>query len=454
MQHASSRRDIVIALQVFALACLLQLPLVLNPGYYSHDELQWAVYAADRVQVPWLDVSAFQYRPLTFKLWMLLSRTLFDTPVLFHAVLAAAGSLNAALLIAAGRGFGVPGRPAMAGALVFVLSPYAVYTHGWVGCIADVLWVGCALLLALCVQRTKRPLVAAFSAALFTGLALLAKEAAFAIPPMLALAWWFDGRKPKWLFSMLASGAVAALYLGLRIDVLLNAPREGSQYVLSIWHVPLRWLEYQIFPPIVPLQEAITTLQRPLPALIAGITWLALLAALWQPGRRYMALFLLGGIAALLPVLPLASAWNHYAYGFAAIAAMTVAAAWPHASRKGRIAIGVFALLTVLHGGAVMWRMQHVGRIQSVFSPALADAVRTRTNEGPVVLTLAPGIKPWIVQRLTHDIPRYNGVEIGDRVRLASEGEIANYIVQPDGSLQAIVRPADPSPAPAATPRR
>ena len=36
MQQASSRRDIVIALQVFALACLLQLPLVLNPGYYSH----------------------------------------------------------------------------------------------------------------------------------------------------------------------------------------------------------------------------------------------------------------------------------------------------------------------------------------------------------------------------------------------------------------------------------
>ena len=43
MQQASSRRDIVIAMQVFALACLLQLQLVLNPGYYSHDELQWAV---------------------------------------------------------------------------------------------------------------------------------------------------------------------------------------------------------------------------------------------------------------------------------------------------------------------------------------------------------------------------------------------------------------------------
>ena len=454
MQQTSARRDIVIALQVFALACLLQLPLVLNPGYYSHDELQWAVHAADGVQVAWLDVSAFQYRPLTFNLWMLLSRALFDTPRLFHAVLVASGALNAALLFAVARGFGVQARPVIVGALVFVLSPYAVYTHGWVGCIADLLWVGCALLLALCVQRTSRSVLAGLTAALLTGLALLAKEAAFAIPPLLALAWWFDRRKPKWLFAMLASGAVAALYLGLRIDVLLNAPREGSQYVLSAWHVPLRWLEYQLFPPIVPLQEAITTLQRSLPALIAGIAWLGLLAALWQAGRRHVALFLLGGIAALLPVLPLGSAWNHYAYGFAAIAAMTVAAAWPRASQKGRIAIGVFAVLTVLHGGAVMWRMQQVGRIQSVFSPALAEAVRTRTDAEPVVLQLTPGIKPWIVQRLTHDIPRYRGVRIGDRVRLAGEGEDADYIVQPDGGLQSVVRSVDPSPAPAATPRR
>ena len=454
MQQASSRRDIVIALQVFALACLLQLPLALNPGYYSHDELQWAVYAADGAQVPWLDVSAFQFRPLTFNLWMLLSRALFDTPMLFHAVLVAAGALNAALLFAAGRGFGVPVRAAMAGALVFVLSPYAVYTHGWVGCIADLLWVGCALLLALCVQHTSRAVLAGFAAALLTTIALLAKEAAFAIPSLLALAWWFDGRKPKWLVAMFASGAVAVIYLGLRIDVLLNAPREGSQYVLSAWHAPLRWLEYQLFPPIVPLQEAITTLHRPLPALIAVVVWLGLLGALWQAGRRNVALFLLGGIAALLPVLPLASAWNHYAYGFAALAAMTVAAAWPTASRIGQIAIGVFATLVVLHGAAVMWRMQQVGRIQSVFSPALAEAVRTRTDAGPVVLQLAPGIKPWIVQRLTHDIPRYDGVEIGNRVRLAGDGDAADYIVQPDGQLRAIVRPVDPSPAPAATPRR
>ena len=98
-----------------------------------------------------------------------------------------------------------------------------------------------------------------------------------------------------------------------------------------------------------------------------------------------------------------------------------------------------------------MWRMQQVGRIQSVFSPALAEAVRTHSEAAPLVLRIGPDIKPWIVQRLTHDIPRYDGVEIGDRVRLAGDGETADYIVQRDGRLQAVVRPADPSPAPTAT---
>ena len=143
---ATSRppKPMVMPVLVFALACLLQLPLVLNPGYYSHDELQWAVHAVDGVRVPWLDVSAFQYRPLTFNLWMLLSRALFDTPMLFHAVLVAWGSANASLLYAVGRRFGMQTWPALFGALVFALSPYAVYTHGWVGCIADLIWLSCA----------------------------------------------------------------------------------------------------------------------------------------------------------------------------------------------------------------------------------------------------------------------------------------------------------------------
>ncbi len=204
---------------------------------------------------------------------------------------------------------------------------------------------------------------------------------------------------------------------------------------MAIANLPLRWLEYQAFPPIVPLQEAFLTLQRPVPAVVACGLWLALVVAVWRASRRLAWLFLLGGFAALLTVLPLASSWNHYAYGFAALAAMTVAAAWPRASRNGRIAIATFGILCTLHGGFVMWRMQQVGRIQAVFSPALAQAVHARSG-GVVALRLDPQAKAWIFQRLTHQVPSYDGIAIGDRVRLVEAGGDADYIVLPDGRLQ------------------
>ena len=417
---------------VAAIVFLLQWPLVLNPGYFSHDELQWAAFAAAGAQVPWLDLATFQYRPLTFNLWMALSRALFDIPMLFHAVLVAWGAGNAALLFLLGRGFGMRGWPAGLGALGFALSPYATYVHGWVGCIADLIWLSCALAIGLLVQRARRLALACVGAALLTLVALLAKEAAFAIPPLLLVAWWFD-RKQKWLAAMLVSGMVAALYLVARLDALLDAPRQGAQYSLSLLHVPVRWFEYQVFPPVVPLLETFTVLQRPLPLAIAALLWLAMVASVFAASRRLAALLLVGGIAALLPVLPLASSFNHYAYGFAAITAMAMAAAWPRASRSGRIAIGLFAVLSVLHGAFVMARMHEVGRIQAVFSPALASAVQAR---GAIVLQLHPDAKEWVFRRLTHDIPHYRGVAIGPRVRIAAPGESADVRALPDGRLQ------------------
>lgn len=421
---------------VFFAVLLAQLPLILNPGYFSHDELQWAVRADDGHAFPWLGSDAFQYRPLTFNLWMWLSRHLFAQPQAFHAVLVAWGAGNAALLFAVGRRFGVRAWPAAFGALSFALGPYAAYVHGWVGTLADLVWVACALVLACTVQRTRNVAIAAAAAALLTATALLAKEAAFAIPPMLAVAWWFDGRKRTWLVATLAAGAVAALFLGFRFDALMHAPREGAQYALSLASVPLRWLEYQLFPPIFPLLETFTTFQRGFGwhIAIAGLLWLGLLAALWRAGPRYAAVFLLGGIAALLPVLPMGSSWNQYAYGFAALASMCVAAAWSATTRAGRAAIVLFALLNLLHGLNVARVMHAVGEAQAKFSPALADVLRQ--GGSPVRLRASPDAKSWVFQRLTHQIPRYDGVEIGARVSLVEAPAEADYEIQPDGSLR------------------
>lgn len=430
-----------LAVLVFVLALAVQWPLVANPGYFSHDELQWAAFAAAGTPPGWGAFDAFQYRPLTFALWMALSRALFELPVLFHAAVVALGSLNAALLALAARGFGLPPRAAALAALGFVLSPFAAYAHGWVGCLADLLWVAAALALALAVQHLRRPWQAALAAALATALGLLAKEAALAIPALLAVAWAFDrARRPRWLAAGLASGAVAALYLALRLPALLHAPRSGGHYTLGLAQVPLRWLEYPLFAPLVPALETFTLWQRPWAAALAALLWLALLWALWRSAPRLLALWLLGTGAALLPVLPLGAAWNHYAYGAAAVAAPVLVAAWGRARGAARAAIAAYAVLSVLHGLVVMLALQRVGRLQAVFSPALAAAVAAQPDGRVLRLRPAPGARAWVFQRLTHDIPRYAGVAIGTRVALVPAGAAADYEIAADGRLHPLPR--------------
>lgn len=433
---------------VLVAVCVLHLPLVFNPGYYSHDELQWAARAAGIAGQPpawfaWTAIDTYQYRPLTFNLWLWLSRHLFAHPFGFHVVCVAWGAANAALLASVGRRFGMAPWQAACGALAFALGPYAAYVHGWVGTLADLAWLSCALGIAWCVLARPRIATAIVSGLLLTTAGLLAKEAAITIPPLLATAWLFDRtRRGAWFAATCASALVVVVYLALRFDALLQPAPEGVQYVLSPWHAPLRWIEYQLFAQVPNVVETFALLKFgvDLRIVLAGLMWCVLLAALWRAGPRFVAMFLLGGVAALAAVLPLGSSWNHYGYAFAAVTAMVVASAWRTAPRWGRWTIGVFAFATLLHGFGIVWIVRQAGVAQSVFSPALARAVAAHEGDARVRLVIAPDARYWVFHRLVHEIPSYRGVAIGDRVGIVESAAQADYRIEADGRLTPLRR--------------
>jgi hypothetical protein len=163
-----------------------------------------------------------------------------------------------------------------------------------------------------------------------------------------------------------------------------------------------------------------------------------LLVVLWRSHPRWVAVFLIAGFAALGPVLLLGASFNHYAYGFAAITAATAAAAWMRAAPWARGVLALLALVSTWHGVNVMRQMRHVGEVQSVFSPALANVLRG--DAGHVRLRIAPDADDWIFQRLTHEVPSYDGVDIGDRVELVAADATApavpvDFIIAADGHL-------------------
>src|SRR4249919_3225439 len=221
---------------VVLLALLVSLPLALMPGYFSHDELQWAARAHSLRSVPWWPAAdQFQFRPLTFNLWMALSRGLFAHPQAFHAVLVVWGALNAGLVCAVGRRFGMGAWAAAFGALAFVLSPYAVYVHGWVGTIADLAWVSCALVVAWCALRMTVAWRIGVLAFVVTAIALLAKEAAVAIPLLAAVGVALDrARRARWRAVLVGGGVAAVAFIAWRLAALLHAPRDSASYVPSL----------------------------------------------------------------------------------------------------------------------------------------------------------------------------------------------------------------------------
>lgn len=404
-----------------------------NPGYFSHDELQWAVYAEQRAPAAagWLAIDRFQYRPLTFQLWMLSSRALFETPRLFHLLWLLLGAVNAALLYGVLRRFSLSAMVAAVASLVFWINPFAVFVHGWVGTLGDLLWVMAGLAIALITQSARGARLSTaglLAVAALTLAALLAKEAALSIPSLLLVAWLLT-RQQGWRSAFLASAAVAGVYLLLRFGVLTGHPRDGSGYGIDLAGVPWRFAGYQMFP-FFPWADEINDLARfsgERQRNMAILTLLIWLAALRGP-RDWLTWFLLS-LAALGPALLIAAMSNQYGYGLGAVLVGLAAWRWQKAGVLRR-ALLLFAL-TILcwHAIGVAQHMREVGEIQVVFSPSLSVAVANArpSAQQPLGLRADCEGQRWIYQRLSRDIPRYNGVAIGPRVRMLAADDASMH---------------------------
>ncbi|MBN8727820.1 MAG: hypothetical protein J0H15_08975 [Xanthomonadales bacterium] len=422
----------------FLLLVLLQAPLVFNPGWFSHDELQWAARAdvarfADLPWVAWSNWLAFQYRPITFNLWLLLSYLFFATPYLMHGVFVGLGSLNALLLAAVLEGAGVERRVALAAAAIFVLSPFVAYVHGWVGTLADLLvllvaLLGLRLLQGMTGMDDYRDALATAATMLLMAAALFCKESAVVLPLALLPALYRHPYPRRALVAIVLSSVPALAYLLLRIATLLASPVAHAGYAWSLQQAPLRLAEYLLFPFMPPLLEVGATLDKsPLRLLAAAVCLALLLVALARRGWHWP-LAWLGLVAALLgPVLILATSYRQYAYLASAAAVGIAATAWERLGRLLRAALALVMAVTILHGASVMGRMHAVGVVQHNFDTDLRHLL-AHGIEAPLIAPAASADR-WMLERFLHEVPTYG------HARLAKPGRPATFIMQRDGHL-------------------
>jgi hypothetical protein len=432
------------------LLLLLQLPLIVNPGYLSFDELQWWARAdvpafADLPWRAWSDWRSFQYRPLTFNLWLVLAHALAAHAYVMHAVFVVLGTVNALLLAACVRAFGAERNTAAVAAVAFVLSPYVAYTHGWTGTLADLLvllfgLVGTLMLLAPKRVPTRARAVA-FVLALLTLLALLAKESAIVLPPLWAIIAL--ARQPRRLPLLAVPAAlIVASYLILRLPALWFTEASSAGYAWTLANVPARVAEYALFPWLPPLFEVGPSLGRSLPRLgLAGSCVGAVVLALLQTHWHLAAAWALVCTIALAPVLVLAHSFDQYAYVASAAGIGVVACAWRQCGPGARGLLFAAGAIACLHGAQIMLRMREVGAIEQRFHTELVAAIANHAQ--PLRVDTARAADAWMLERWVGNVPSYRGTALAGRVTTgAAMPDAVALIMQPNGALTPATLPA------------
>ncbi|MET0230058.1 MAG: hypothetical protein ABW186_03910 [Rhodanobacteraceae bacterium] len=413
------------------LLLVLELPLILNPGYFAHDELVWLARADvpswDALQwTAWLDLTPLLYRPLTSNLWLALSHALQTSPHAMHLMIVALGIANAWGLSRVLVAREIPERIAATAAVVFALTPYAIYVAGWVATIGDLLTLAFGLLAARAIQRAVvapgHPIanLAATTSALLIALALLSKESAIVLPALLLLAPPPGTSHRRILLAITPSALVVAIYLALRLPVLSASAAIAPAYAWSLDHIPARIAEFLLYPFVPPLFEIAPTLSKGAPRIAAAAICIAsLLAALATADRRAPVVWLLAYVAALAPVLVLATSYNQYAYLASAVGVAIVAASWRAATRPARATLALLAIVVVVHGCAVMLRFPPIGSIQSSLCADLAAALET--SPAPIRIVATDARDAWLPARILEGVASWRGTRFAGRVHFADD---------------------------------
>ncbi|MDE2258676.1 MAG: DUF2029 domain-containing protein [Xanthomonadaceae bacterium] len=425
-------------------ACILSLPLVWNEGYFSQDELQWLAFA-DKPTLTglpwsaWFDFSPFQYRPLTFNLWLLLSHFFGYQPIVMHLIRVLFGLAAAWLLRAVMLQLDVAPRRAAWACWIWLLTPYTVYTHGWVGTFGDSLCLIFMLMALRFVLRQatgswRQSALCALPVAALTVLALMSKESAVVFPAVILIAA-FRRRDKIAVAAFALASLVVATYLALRLPTILFPAHSAQGYAWHLANIPANVAGYTLFPFLVGHFEVIAarTHLTNWPALLS----LAIVAtASASTGRRRFALFCSGWILALGPVLILDGVYNQYAYLAGTWACAFFACSWGKIPTPLRVLMIIPIAMALAHGAQQVREIRHIGTMQRNLYADLTTQIAQ--GDTPILIEAKRNQDGFILRRLLTDIPTYRHLSLNGRVKAVSvtaTDERPNFLMAADGRL-------------------
>jgi len=396
---------------IFFLLCLgvaLNLVSIAAPGYFGMDEI-WAHshWIEGRSLGEALSLShesshgGSAFRPLTYKVWHALSFFFYEMPVLFILSNALLSILNGVLIYHLVLRVSMQMQTALWAFLVFNLLPSSTFNVGWVGTIADKLYLIFALAALHILISDRKATLEGFGvswslASLSTwdgwrltgpemwrqiGVALCFLLGLMSKEPMMVFTAFVGGLclfvKPwrGWIWSLLISIPIVAIYLALRAPALLDKviiPPSLSNifpHMLMYWVWPFTWDNWMLYN-----VRTAPGSQLWLAGILASLPVLLLLMrGKWRWALAYLGYY----FVFVSPALPHCCTFAHYLYA----AGLPMALAFAYAFRRGErfwlraVACGLFAML-VLHSAYIQMRFYEHGKMQQRTIAGLAAIVR------------------------------------------------------------------------------
>lgn len=263
---------------------LFYLPLILTPGYYSHDEL--SIWRAS-INFGWAPFTNFSsagfYRPLGWNMQILIMHFAGNIPQLVHLFNVLLHAVNGVLFyfilrrLTNSNNYKFP----LISAVLFVISPLAAFAVGWTATLFDVSYMFFILIIILIMVSFKD--VGEKSSwlnwknfALFTGffiltvLSLLCKESAIMAVVYIGITFiWFKSGKVR-ILALSSAALASGIYMLLRLQGILTMASggESNPYGFNLGNIGGHLVSYLLYPFAFGVPEIHTIFASTVPSML------------------------------------------------------------------------------------------------------------------------------------------------------------------------------------------
>ena len=425
---------------------------IATPGYYNHDETQYFVISKEMdksLQKVWINqYYKSQWRPLSRTIQLLLSRGLYETPILLHTatflIVIASAVLFYFLLL---RIFRQP-PAALAGFIAFCAFPPTAWVVGWVATIADGLTMLITMIMAhiLLTDRDraikKNPTPRRFYRglrnenlarqtllALLFVLGLLCKES-IVILPLALMGLCLIARPWRGLFlASCLTGTIAIIFLMLRMDMIFSNSESYSistsnlfNNAILYWQYPwnLRTLEIHS-PPIKTIAASAF--------FSAIVAFSPILYLLYQRKFRGAVVFIFQYLVFISPALLIPRTAAHYMYGAVLPVAVVFALSFQQ-KEQAWIKLCASMLIGILlsHSVLIQFYIYESGRIQTRIHDTVSSVVASHDmscGHQNTQFTIIPdkGAKAYYMYRALTSVTSVESVPIKGRLILFRDNQ-------------------------------